>query len=141
MGRSGDKEKAKQILEAGLARVRADVSRKTKELEALRAEEKCLDSALGQLEKDHTRKAGKPAAKKADVLEAAVALLQAGPLSASDLKRAVQERLRPDHSLSGFSVCFREAIKSSEFAADASGIGLAKKGRRTNGEASKRSSS
>ena len=141
MGSSGAKEKAKQLLEADLERVREELAKKTEDVDALSAEEKCLQSTLAQLEKDHTRKRGKPAAKKADVVKAAIAVLEAGPLSVLELQKAVSERLRPDHSLSGFSVCFKEAIKSPEFAADTSGIRLAKKGRKAEGQASKTSRS
>jgi hypothetical protein len=70
--------------------------------------------------------ATKPAAKKADVVRIAAAVLQAGPLSAEALKAAVSKRLTVTHSLSGFALRFAEAIRSPVFEADSTGVRLAR---------------
>jgi hypothetical protein len=137
----GAKEKAKKILEAERERVSKELEKKTEEVEALKAEERCLRATLkelGQDRQDRSKKAKKPAAKKADVVKTAIAVLQAGPLARAELRKAVSERLRSDHSLSGFSVSFKEALKSPEFVMEGESIQLAEKERRAGGEASRR---
>ena len=63
--------------------------------------------------------------KKDDTIAASVSVLEeSGPLSEEQLKEQVANRLRSEHSLSGFALRFREAMRSDTFTVDESGVRL-----------------
>jgi len=67
-----------------------------------------------------------PAPKKVDVIAAVASVLEGGPMSKQDLKKAVAERLSETHSLTGYAVCFKHALRSPDFVVDDSGVRHAK---------------
>ena len=104
------------------AKLRGELSEFAQKQRNVMAELKRVQAMRKAGEKAESTEPKLPAPKKAEVLEIAVEILKAGPLSVDKLKAAVEKRLRKTHNLSGFSLRMGEALRSDFLSTNAAGL-------------------
>ena len=90
-----------------------------REVKAKLRQIKAMRRAGGNVESD---KSALPAPRKAEVIQIAALVLQAGPLTEGDLKNKVASQLKRTHTLSGLSLRIAEALRTDRFEVDSSGL-------------------